>query len=156
GEQAAADPELAGSPVVKALLAGDLAGAMEHGMGETMRVLMDTHAGITTDEFDAAVERWLETFRHPRFGTPFTNLVYQPMLELLQLLREHGFRVFIVTGGGVDFVRPVGKLLYGVRPDDIVGSAVEVQFARRDGTVVLERTAKLAGSPNEGPPKVVS
>jgi phosphoserine phosphatase len=156
GEQAAANPELAADPVVQKLLEGDLAGAAEHGLGAVMRVLMGTHAGITTDEFDAAVAEWIEAFRHPRFGTPFTSLVYAPMLELLQLLREHGFRVFIVTGGGVDFVRPVGTQLYGVRPDDVVGSAIEVEMERRDGQVVLKRTAKLAGSPNEGPPKVVN
>ncbi|MDA0178850.1 haloacid dehalogenase-like hydrolase [Solirubrobacter phytolaccae] len=155
-EQAAADPELASSPVVQALLANDLAGAASHGMGEVVRVLMNTHADLTTEEFDVAVAHWLADFRHPRFGSGFTGLVYAPMLELLDLLREHGFRVFIVTGGGVDFVRPVARQLYGVQPDDVVGSAVEVEFTRRDGQVVLSRTAKLAGSPNEGPPKVVN
>jgi phosphoglycolate phosphatase-like HAD superfamily hydrolase len=155
-EQAAADPELASSPVVQALLANDLAAAAAHGPEELMRVLMNTHAGITTEAFEAAVTAWLEDFRHPRFDTPFSGLVYAPMLELLELLREHRFRVFVVTGGGVDFVRPVATQLYGVEPDDVVGSAVEVTFARHDGQVVLERTAKLAGSPNEGPPKVVN
>jgi phosphoserine phosphatase len=155
-EQAAADPELAASPVVQALLANDLAGAAAHGPEELMRVLLNTHAGITTEAFDAAVSTWLADFRHPRFGASFTGLVYAPMLELLELLREHDFRVFVVTGGGVDFVRPVATQLYGVQPDDVVGSAIEVAFTRRDGQVVLERTAKLAGSPNEGPPKVVN
>jgi phosphoserine phosphatase len=118
------------------------------------QVLLEAHAGLTTEEFDAAVLEWLDGFRHPRFGTPFTGLVYAPMLELLALLREHGFRVFIVTGGGVDFVRPVGAQLYGVEPDDVIGSAIEVEFQRRDGRIVLTRTARLAGSPNEGAPKV--
>src|SRR5262249_56108214 len=94
--------------------------------------------GLRAEELEGAVLEWMEGFRHPRFGTPFTGLVYAPMLELLDLLREHGFHVFIVTGGGVDFVRPVGAQLYGVRPDDIVGSSVEMRFARRDGAVVLE------------------
>ena len=87
---------------------------------------------------------------------PFTGLVYTPMLELLALLREHRFRVFVVTGGGVDFVRPVAAQIYGVERDDVVGSAIEVEFARRRRAVVLQRTAKLDGSPNEGPPKVVN
>src|SRR5262249_55250639 len=87
---------------------------------ELARVLLEAYAGITTAEFDARVVRWLADFRHPRFGTPFANLVYQPMLELLELLREHQFRVFIVTGGGIDFVRPVSVQLYGVEPDDVV------------------------------------
>jgi phosphoserine phosphatase len=155
-EQAAADPALADRPVVKALLANDLAAAAKEGPAELMGALMDTYSGITTEEFDGVVAHWLEGFRHPRFGVPFAGLVYAPMLELLELLRAHGFRVFVVTGGGVDFVRPVGAQLYGVEPDDVVGSAVEVEFERRDGQVVLARTARLAGSPNEGPPKVVN
>jgi phosphoserine phosphatase len=117
---------------------------------------MRAFAGHTVEEFDAAVAGWLDGFRHPRFGVPFSGLVYTPMIELLALLREHDFRVFIVTGGGVDFVRPAAAQIYGVEPDDAVGSAVEVEFARRDGQVVLVRTAKLAGSPNEGEPKVVN
>ncbi|MEO8036756.1 MAG: HAD family hydrolase [Acidobacteriota bacterium] len=155
-EQASADSELAERDVVRALLAGDLEGALQKGTAEVMQVLLDTHAGLTTEEFDAAVERWIEGFRHPRFGTPVTDLVYAPMIELLDLLRAHKFRVFIVTGGGVDFTRVVGSRLYGVEADDVVGSAVEVSFERRDGEVVLMRTAALAGSPNEGPPKVTN
>jgi phosphoserine phosphatase len=155
-QQAVADPRLAASEVVQALLAGDLAAASRHGLDAVMGVLMDTYAGYTTEEFDAAVEQWAERFRHPRFGVPFAGLVYAPMLELLELLRAHEIRVFIVTGGGVDFVRPLGAQLYGVERDDVVGSAVQVEFQRRDGQVVLARTATLAGSPNEGPPKVVS
>jgi len=123
-------------------------------LDELAQVLLEAHAGLTTEEFDAAVLEWVERFRHPRFGTPFTELVYTPMLELLALLRDHDFRVFIVTGGGVDFVRPVGAQLYGVERDDVIGSAIEVEFQRRDGRIVLARTATLAGSPNEGAPKV--
>jgi haloacid dehalogenase-like hydrolase len=78
------------------------------------------------------------------------------MLELLDLLREREFRVFIVTGGGVEFVRAVGEELYGVTPDDVVGSAVQVSFERRDGRIVLVRQAAMLGSPNEGPPKAVN
>ena len=155
-EQAADDPELAASEVVQALLANDLATASRHGLDEVMRVLLNTYAGWTTEEFDAAVAQWADRFRHPRFGVPFAGLVYAPMLELLELLRAHEFRVFIVTGGGVDFVRPLAAQLYGVQRDDVVGSAVKVEFERRDGKVVLARTAALNGSPNEGAPKVVS
>jgi len=118
--------------------------------------LLEANAGTTTDEFTATVRAWLDGFRHPRFGVPFTGLVYAPMLELLALLREHDFRVFIVTGGGVDFVRPVATELYGVEPDDVVGSAMQVELERVDGQVVLRRTAKLAGAPDEGAPKVVN
>ena len=155
-QQAAADPQLAAGEVVAALLADDLAAATRHGLGEVVRVLMSTYAGVTTEEFDAAVTRWADRFRHPRFGLAFAGLVYVPMVELLELLREHEFRIFLVTGGGVDFVRPLCAQIYGIERDDVVGSAVKVEFERREGKVVLARTAALAGSPNEGPPKVVS
>jgi phosphoglycolate phosphatase-like HAD superfamily hydrolase len=155
-EQAASDPELADRDVVKALLANDLAAASKGGLGPVVEVLLQTYAGITTEEFESVVSSWLADFRHPRFGTSFENLVYAPMLELLELLRSNGFRVFIVTGGGVDFLRPVAVQLYGVDPDDVIGSAVEVEMERRDGKVVLMRKAALAGSPNEGSPKVTN
>ena len=87
---------------------------------------------------------------------PFRELTYVPMLELMDLLRSRGFRVFIVTGGGVEFVRAVGDELYGVTTDDVVGSAVQVSFERRDGRVVLVRQAAMLGSPNEGEPKAVN
>ena len=156
-EQAAGDPDLAARPVVQALLRGDLAAAAAAGGEQEMTaVLLDTHAGLTTDEFDAAALHWLEAFRHPRFGVPFSGLAYAPMLELMETLRAHGFRVFIVTGGGVDFVRAIGARLYGIEPDDMVGSAIRARFERRDGRVVLVRTAAMLGSPNEGEPKVES
>jgi phosphoserine phosphatase len=154
--QAAADPQLAARDVVKALLANDLAAANKDGPAAALGVLLDTCAGLTTEEFEAGVLAWTQGFRHPRFGVPVPGLVYAPMTELLALLRKHEFRVFVVTGGGVDFVRPVAEQLYGVLADDVVGSAVQVDFERRDGRVVLIRTAEIAGPPNEGPPKVVN
>jgi phosphoserine phosphatase len=154
--QAAADPELAAKPVVKALLAGDLQAAMAEGMGPFADVLMRTHAGLTVDEFQAAATAWFGRAVHPRFGVAFGCLTYGPMLELLDLLRSASFRVFVVTGGGVEFVRAVSDELYGVPPDDVVGSSVEVTFERRDGRVVLVRRAALHGSPNEGEPKPIN
>jgi phosphoserine phosphatase len=154
--QAAEQPELARQPVVQALLAGDLRAAGEHGLGAMAEVLGGIHAGLTVEEFAAAAERWFGEARHPRFGIPFDALTYVPMLELLDLLRANAFRVFIVTGGGVEFVRAVSERIYGVSPDNVVGSAVVVRFERRDGRVVLVREAKLLGSPNEGAPKAVN
>jgi phosphoserine phosphatase len=155
-EQAAADPALAERPVTRALLAGDLDGARAHGLGELADVLLATHAGLTTEEFATAAAEWLATAPHPRFARPCADLVYAPMLELLDHLRACAFRVFIVTGGGVEFVRAAAERLYGVGPDDVIGSAVEVELERRDGRVVLVRQAKLRGSPNEGAPKVAN
>ena len=154
--RAATDPELAREPVVAALLEGGLAAAGEHGLGAIAQVLLRVHEGLTAEEFTAVTARWYAEARHPRFGVPFTALTYAPMLELLDLLRAHEFRVFIVTGGGVEFVRAVGHELYGVRPDDVVGSAVQVRVERRDGRMVLVREAKLLGSPNEGEPKPIN
>jgi phosphoserine phosphatase len=156
GEQAAADAELASQPVVQALLAGDIHAAASQGMDALSEVLLNTHAGFTADEFAALANGWLDQAKHPRFGVGFAELTYVPMLELIDVLRAHGFRVFVVTGGGVEFVRAIGEQAYGVAPDDVVGSAVQVSFERRDGRVVLVRRAALLGSPNEGPPKAVN
>jgi phosphoserine phosphatase len=156
GEQAAADSELAAQPVVKALLAGDIQGAASHGMGALSAVLLNTHAGFTAEEFAAVAKAWLEQAKHARFGVGFAALTYVPMLELMDALRAHGFRVFVVTGGGVEFVRAIGEQAYGVAPDDVVGSAVQVTLERRNDRIVLVRQAALLGSPNEGPPKAVN
>jgi phosphoserine phosphatase len=155
-EQVQADPALGERAVTRALLAGDLHAALACGLGELSDVLLATHAGLTTEEFAGVAAAWLARAPHPRFGRPCSELVYAPMLELLDLLRASGFGVFIVTGGGVEFVRAASERLYGVGPDDVVGSAVEVGFERRDGRVVLVRQAKLKGSPNEGVPKVIN
>jgi phosphoserine phosphatase len=151
-----ARPELAEQPVVKALLAGDLAAAQQFGMGAIAGVLLELDAGRTTEEFTRDAADWLAAAKHPRFGVRFRELTYSPMLELMDLLRAREFRVFIVTGGGVEFVRAVGDELYGVPTDDVVGSAVQVEFERRDGRIVLVRKAAMLGSPNEGPPKAVN
>ena len=121
-----------------------------------VQAVLELDAGITPEEFTTSVEDWFATARHPRFGRSFRELTYQPMLELLEFVRANGFHVFVVTGGGVEFVRAVGEELYGVGPDDVVGSAVEVAFERRDGQAVLVRQAKMLGSPNEGAPKAVN
>jgi phosphoglycolate phosphatase-like HAD superfamily hydrolase len=155
-EQASADPELAANPVAQALLKGDLDGAAAQGLGPLAEVLLATDAGVTAEEFAVTAAAWLERAPHPHFRRPCADLVYAPMLELMALLRDHGFRVFIVTGGGVEFVRAASERLYGVSPDDVVGSAVEVELERRDGRIVLVRTARLLGSPNEGAPKVIN
>ena len=149
-------PELAEQPVVEALLAGDLAAAQQFGMEAIAGVLLELDAGRTTEEFTRDAADWLATAKHPRFGVPFRELTYPPMLELMDLLRARAFRVFIVTGGGVEFVRAVGDELYGVPTDDVVGSAVQVEFERRDGRIVLVRKAAMLGSPNEGEPKAVN
>ena len=154
-EQVAAQPELGERPVVRALLAGDLDGAAQHGAEQLADVLLHTHAGFTTEEFANLAADWLAAATHPRFGSRLRDLTYAPMLELMDLLRAHQFRVFVVTGGGVEFVRAVSDELYGVPPDRVLGSAVVVSFERRDDEVVLVRQPTLLGAPNEGVPKAL-
>lgn len=151
--QAAEDRELAARPVVKALLQGDLRAATSDGLEPLADVLLKTHAGLTAEEFTVAASAWFGRAVHPRFGVPFTRLVYRPMLDLLDLLRSARFRVFLVTGGGVEFVRAVSEELYGIPSDDVVGTSVELDVERRDGRMVLVRRAALRGRPNEGEPK---
>ncbi|WP_295581297.1 HAD family hydrolase [uncultured Lamprocystis sp.] len=137
-------PEWKSEQPFKAALAGDMPTLGEAGMGGLMQLLMATHAGMTTDEFAAIAANWIDTARHPRFQRPYTTLVYQPMLELLEFLRSSGFEVYIVSGGGADFLRPWAERVYGVPPERIVGSQIAQRFELRDGRPVLVREAKIA------------
>ncbi|HSC28397.1 MAG TPA: HAD family hydrolase [Vicinamibacterales bacterium] len=135
------EPELAGDPMVKAALRGDvaalLAGPHHDGL---LRVLALTHAGMTTDEFDKRVNAWLESSRHPRWERRYDQLTYQPMQELLAYLRANGFKTFIVSGGGADFMRVWTERVYGIPPQQVVGSTAQARFEMRDGRPVLIKT----------------
>ena len=114
-----------------AALAGDakaLAASGEKGIAE---LVMATHAGTTTDEFARIVSDWITTAKHPRFGRLYTELAYQPMLELLAYLREHGFTTYIVSGGGIEFMRPWTERVYGIPPEHVVGSSITTEFGLR-------------------------
>jgi hypothetical protein len=127
----------------KAVLDGDmkaLAASGEKGLVELMAV---THAGMTVDEFAKLVTEWLATARHPRFKRPYTELVYQPMLEVLAYLRANGFKTFIVSGGGIEFMRPWTEKIYGIPPEQVVGSSIKTQFQMRDGQPVLFRLPQI-------------
>jgi hypothetical protein len=127
----------------KAVLDGDmkaLAASGEKGLVELMAV---THAGMTVDEFARIVTEWLATARHPRFKRPYTELVYQPMLEVLAYLRANGFKTFIVSGGGIEFMRPWTEKVYGIPPEQVVGSSIKTQFQMRDGRPVLFRLPQI-------------
>jgi phosphoserine phosphatase len=153
----AEQPQLGENPVMRALAAGDVPAALAAGgMEGVMEAVLLPDTGITADAFAEVAATWLENATHPRLGVPFRRLVYQPMLELLDLLREHSFRIFVVTGGGVEFVRAVSEELYGIPPDDVIGSSVELEFARIDGSVQLVRQARFRSSPNEGMPKPIN
>jgi phosphoglycolate phosphatase-like HAD superfamily hydrolase len=127
-------PEWATTPPFNAILSGDRAALAALGEKGFLPVIAATHAGVTVAEFEKAVRDWLSTARHPRFDRPYTSLVYQPMLELLAFLRASGFKTFIVSGGGIEFMRPWVPATYGIPPEQIVGSSGRTAF-RLDGDI---------------------
>ena len=135
------EPALAANPMVKALLAGDiptlLAGKHHDGL---LQIVALTHAGMTVDEFNARVAYWMKTAHHPKFGRAYDALTYQPMQELLRYLRANGFKTFIVSGGGADFMRVWSERVYGIPPEQVVGSSGRAKFEMRDGKPVLVKT----------------
>lgn len=128
----------------QAAIEGDMKALGEAGMEGLLQLLMATHAGMTSQAFEQGVADWIGAARHPRFERPYTELVYQPMLELLDYLRDNGFKTFIVSGGGADFLRPWAERVYGIPPEQVIGSQIELAFAERDGKPVLVREPKIA------------
>jgi len=127
----------------KAVLDGDmkaLAAAGEHGL---LEIMMASHAGMTTVEFEAIVKDWIATSKHPTTGRPFTGMVYQPMLEVLGYLRANGFKTFIVSGGGIEFMRPWTEGVYAIPPEQVVGSSIKTVFEMRDDGPVLVRLPEI-------------
>jgi phosphoserine phosphatase len=127
----------------KAVLEGDLKSLAEAGEHGLVELVMATHAGMTAGEFTKIVTDWLATAKHPRFKKPYTKLVYQPMLELLAYLRANGFKTYIVSGGGIEFMRPWSKDIYGVPPEQVVGSSIKTEFEMRDGRPTLVRLPEI-------------
>jgi len=121
------------------LLKGDVNKALAGGDHAIAEIVMVTHAGMTTEEFEAIVRAWLATAKHPKTGRPFTEMVYQPMLELLAYLRANGFKTFIVSGGGIEFMRPWTETVYGIPPEQVVGSSIQTKYEIREGKPVLVR-----------------
>ena len=147
-------PEWKDKQPYKAVLEGDmqaLAAAGEKGLLELMAL---THAGMTTDEFATAVADWCDSAEHPRFKRPYIDLVFQPMLELLSYLRDNGFKTFIVSGGGVEFMRPMTEKAYGIPPEQVVGSTITTQYALVGDIPVLNRLPKV-DFVDDGPGKPV-
>jgi phosphoserine phosphatase len=143
-------PEWKDQQPFKAALEGDMKALGEAGNEGLMQLLMATHAGMTSDEFEMIAADWIGAARHPRFERPYTELVYQPMLELLEYLRANHFKTFIVSGGGVDFLRPWTQRVYGIPPEQVVGSQIEQRFELRDGKPVLVREPKIAFIDDKG------
>ncbi|MHC4180119.1 MAG: HAD family hydrolase [Planctomycetota bacterium] len=136
-------PEWKEKEPFKSALAGDLAGVLAGGETALLQLVMATHAGMTTDEFEQVVKDWTATARHPRFDRPYTECVYQPMLELLTYLRANGFKTWIISGGGIEFMRPWTERVYGIPPEQVVGSSIKTKFEIRDGRPVLVRLSEV-------------
>jgi phosphoglycolate phosphatase-like HAD superfamily hydrolase len=142
-EIAAKHPEWKTTPPFKAVLANDREAMARFTEPDWAKIIAATHAGMTTGEFLRIVHDWLDKARHPRFKRPYTELVYQPMLELMQYLRAHGFKTYIVTGGGQEFVRVYGERVYGVPPEQVVGSSSVTKYEYQGGKPVLMRLPKV-------------
>jgi hypothetical protein len=125
------------------LLKGDVASALAGGEQAVAQIIMATHAGTTTEEFAKIVQDWLATARHPVTGRPYTGMVYQPMLEVLAYLRANGFKTFVVSGGGIEFMRPWTERVYGIPPEQVVGSSIKSKYELRDGKPVLVRLPEI-------------
>lgn len=126
-----------------AVLQRDLNTVMAGGEKSLLQIIAATHAGMTTDEFETIVKDWLATAKHPKYHRPYTELVYQPMLELLEYLRDNGFKTYIVSGGGIEFMRAFAEKVYGVPPEQVIGSSGKLQYELRNGEPLLMRLAEL-------------
>jgi phosphoserine phosphatase len=136
-------PEWQSQQPFKAVLEGDMKALVASGEKGLLTLVMATHAGMTTAEFDKTVKDWLATAKHPTTHRPYTGMVYQPMLELLAYLRANGFKTFIVSGGGIEFMRPWVNEVYGVPPEQVIGSSIKTKFEMRDGKPVLVRLPEI-------------
>jgi phosphoglycolate phosphatase-like HAD superfamily hydrolase len=136
-------PEWATQEPFASVLKGDVKEALAGGEAALLAMAAATHAGLTSEEFSAAVTEWLTTAKHPVTGKAYTEMVYQPMLELLAYLRANGFKTFIVSGGGIDFMRPWAERVYGIPPEQVIGSSLKAAYEVRDGKPVIVKLPEL-------------
>jgi haloacid dehalogenase-like hydrolase len=143
-ELAPQHPEWKTKPPFKAIVTGDKEATAKFTLKDIQTIAMATHTGMTTDVFHAIVKDWMAKAKHPRFDKPVSEMVYQPMLEVMKYLRDNGYRTYIVTGGGQDFVRGYAQPLYGIPPEQIVGSTLDLQYEyNKEGRGILMRDPKL-------------
>jgi hypothetical protein len=136
-------PEWQKEQPYKSVLENDMKTLLSFGEHGLLEIVMASHTGNTVEEFEAIVKDWLATAKHPRFDRPYTDLVFQPMLELLQYLRNNDFKTFIVSGGGIEFMRPWVEGVYGIPKDQVVGSSVKTEFVMKDGKADIIRLPAL-------------
>jgi phosphoglycolate phosphatase-like HAD superfamily hydrolase len=136
-------PEWKTKQPFKAVLDNDLKALGAAGEKGLVELIMASHAGMSTAEFEKIVTDWFKTAKHPRFKRPYTELAYQPMLEILAYLRANGFKTYIVSGGGIEFMRPMTEAVYGIPPEQVIGSSIETKYEMKDGKPVLMRLPKV-------------
>lgn len=148
-------PEWKTQQPFKAVLDGDQKALAASGKDGMVKIIVATHAGVSTEDFIAQTRRWLATAKHPKTSKPYTEMVYQPMLELLQYLRANGFKTYIVSGGEVAFMRAFAEEVYGIPPEQVIGTTLDTRFEDRNGSLSIQRLPKLAHN-DDGPGKPVS
>ena len=141
--QAPEHPEWKEKEPYKSLLAGDMKGALAGGERSLMEIMAVAHSNMTTEEFEPIVKNWLATAKHPTTGRPYTQMAYQPMIELLAYLRGNGFKTFIVSGGGIDFMRAFAENVYGIPPEQVIGSTGKLKYELREGKPVFVKLPSL-------------
>lgn len=140
---AANHPEWKTQDPFKTVLEGNQKAIAKLSEKELLILLMATHAGTTTTEFEKTVKDWFKTAQHPRFNRPYTDLVFQPMLELMKYLRANGFKTYIVSGGGIEFLRVFAEDVYGIPPEQVIGSSIKTKFEFREGKPVIVRLPEI-------------
>lgn len=136
-------PEWKDTEPFKSILANDMKGVMATGEHGLVELIMTTHTGMTVEEFNQIAKYWLTQSKHPKFNRPYTELVYQPMLELLSYLRANGFKTYVVSGGGIEFMRPWTEKVYGIPPEQVIGSSIKMKYELVDGKPVLMRLPEI-------------
>ncbi len=146
-------PEWSDKEPFASVLKGDVKSALAGGEKALAALMAAAHSGMTTEEFENSVTDWLATAKHPKTGRPFTEMVFQPMLEVLAYLRANGFKTFIVSGGGIEFMRPWTERVYGIPPEQVVGTSGGLKYELRDGSPVIVKLPELVlNDDKEGKP----
>jgi hypothetical protein len=136
-------PEWKTTQPYQSVLENDMKTLMSYGEHGLIQIVMATHAGNTVGEFEQIVKDWLATAKHPRFDRPYTDLIYQPMLELINYMKANDFKTFIVSGGGIEFMRPWTESVYGIPKDQVIGSSIKTKYDYNDGNPVIRRLPEL-------------
>ncbi len=136
-------PEWKDNEPFRSVLSGDIKTALAGGEKNIAAMVLATHSGMSTEEFELIVNDWIKTAKHPKTNKPYTEMIYQPMLELLRYLRESGFKTYIVSGGGVEFMRPWVERVYGIPPEQVIGSRGKLKFEMRGGRPALLKLPEI-------------